>query len=97
VDAARLVLAAARPSPRAESGGQVSDGKNRLFHDPLAFASYAYDRTTFWSFDDATIIEIKASYIHGVGLRGAMLWSLDGDDGSLVRVLDKTLNEPPSN
>jgi GH18 family chitinase len=38
-------------------------------------------------------MEIKASYIRRAGLRGAMLWSLDGDDGSLVKVLDQTLNE----
>ena len=58
---------------------------------------YGYNGSTFWSFDDATIIEIKASYIHGTGMRGAMLWSLDGDDGSLVHALDKALNKPPSN
>jgi GH18 family chitinase len=57
-------------------------------------AGYGYNGSTFWSFDDAKIIEIKASYIQAAGLRGAMLWSLDGDDGSLVHVLDVTLNEP---
>jgi len=79
-----------------ESGGQVNDGKKQLFYDPLALAAYGYDGSTFWSFDDAMMIEIKASYIQTAGLRGAMLWSLDGDDGSLVHVLDRTLNEPPS-
>jgi chitinase len=80
-----------------ERGGQVNeptDPKNQLFYDPVAVASYGYNGSTFWSFDDAKIIEAKAAYIQAAGLRGAMLWSLDGDDGSLVHVLDETLNEP---
>jgi chitinase len=77
-----------------ECGGQVHDPDNQLFHDPVAVAAYGYDGSTFWSFDDAMIIQIKASYIQAAGLRGAMLWSLDGDDGSLVHVLDVTLDRP---
>lgn len=79
-----------------ERGGQVSNGTDQLFYDPVAIAAYGYDGSTFWSFDDARMVEIKAFYIQTAGLRGAMLWSLDGDDGSLVRVLDEALNEPPS-
>jgi chitinase len=76
--------------------GQAPAPQNRLFHDPVAVAAYGYNGSIFWSFDDAKIIEAKASYIQAAGLRGAMLWSLDGDDGSLVHVLDETLNEPLS-
>jgi chitinase len=80
-----------------DGGSPPNGGKNRLFHDPVAYASYAYDGSTFWSFDDAVIIGLKASYIRLAGLRGAMLWSLDGDDGSLVHVLDDAFNEDPKN
>ena len=75
-----------------ERGGQVNIQQNRVHHDPVALASYTYDGSTFWSFDDTEMMEINASYIRRAGLRGAMLWSLDGDDGSLVHVLDETLN-----
>ncbi|HWO22045.1 MAG TPA: glycosyl hydrolase family 18 protein [Kofleriaceae bacterium] len=75
-----------------EPGAQVADPKDYLVYDPVAIAAYGYNGSTFWSFDDADILEIKAAYIQTKGLRGAMLWSLDGDDGSLVRVLDRTLN-----
>ena len=42
------------------------------------------------------MMEINATYIRRAGLRGAMQWSLDGDDGSLVHVLHETLNETSS-
>jgi chitinase len=75
-------------------GDQVHDPKDQLSYDPVAIAAYGYNGSTFWSFDDAKIIQGKASYIQEAGLRGAMLWSLDGDDGSLVHVLDSALNAP---
>ena len=80
-----------------ERGDLAHDPKDQLAYDPIAIAAYGYDGSTFWSFDDARIIQGKASYIQDAGLRGAMLWSLDGDDGSLVHVLDEALDAPPAN
>ncbi len=61
------------------------------YHDTAAVASWGYDGTNFWSFDDAWVIGQKAAYVKAKGLRGAMLWELDGDDGTLVGALDNGL------
>jgi chitinase len=83
-------------APEQLENGSPRTDRNYLFHDPVAVASYAWDGSNvWWSFDDARIFEMKASYIQLAGLRGAMLWSLDGDDGTLVRVLDRELNRDP--
>jgi chitinase len=52
------------------------------YWDPLAQASWYYDGTNFWSFDDPSSIAIKMDYVKIWGLGGAMVWSLDGDDAS---------------
>jgi chitinase len=57
-------------------------------HDTTAIAAYGYDGSNFWSFDDAWAIEQKAAYIRTKGLAGAMVWELDGDDGTLMGALD---------
>jgi chitinase len=48
---------------------------------------------TFWTYDDPQTIAAKGQYIDANGLRGASVWSLDGDDasGSLTNALTASL------
>jgi len=62
----------------------------KTYYDPRAVASWFYDGTTFWTFDDANVLKVKSLYIKARGLGGAMAWSLDGDDGK--GTLTKTLS-----
>jgi GH18 family chitinase len=48
-----------------------------------AGTAWTYNGSQFWSFDDATTAATKTCYINAQGLGGALVWSLDGDDGSL--------------
>jgi chitinase len=48
-----------------------------------AGTAWTYDGNQFWSFDDPTTAAGKACYINAQGLGGALVWSLDGDDGTL--------------
>jgi chitinase len=43
---------------------------------------YIFNGSTFWSYDDATSITAKMSWAKSMGLNGALIWSVDGDDGS---------------
>jgi chitinase len=52
------------------------------YWDPLAQTAWYYDGTNFWSFDDPSSIALKMDYVKVLGLGGAMVWSLDGDDAS---------------
>ncbi len=63
----------------------------KTYYDPRAVASWYFDGTTFWTFDDARVLTVKAQYIKARGLGGAMAWSLDGDDGSLTAALARGL------
>jgi chitinase len=53
--------------------------------------AWLYDGTTFWNFDDPIAIGEKMAYVRRLGLGGAMAWSLDGDNGSLVAAMDRGL------
>jgi chitinase len=65
----------------------------KRFYDPRAVASWHFDGTTFWTYDDATVLHAKTVYIRARGLGGAMAWSLDGDDdnATLTRALARGL------
>jgi chitinase len=60
-------------------------------HDDNAVAAWGYDGSNFWTFDDAWAFQKKAAYIKSKKLRGAMVWELDGDDGTLLNALDSGL------
>ncbi|ADD46013.1 glycoside hydrolase family 18 protein [Stackebrandtia nassauensis] len=62
----------------------VKDKPGQVFRDEENMAVWKYDGTQFWSYDDPAMIAKKMSYIAEQGLGGAMIWSLDGDDGTLV-------------
>jgi chitinase len=55
-----------------------------VFRDDASGAVWKYDGNNFWSYDDPQLVRDKASYVLEAGLGGLMLWSLDGDDGTLV-------------
>lgn len=64
-----------------------------LYRDPITGAMWIFNGSTFWSYDDTVVIGTKMSYIINNGLRGAMVWSLDGDDatGTLMNAVGSGL------
>ncbi|GIG64067.1 glycoside hydrolase family 18 chitinase [Phytomonospora endophytica] len=65
--------------------------KNRpgtRYTDSAAMAIWLYSNGQFWSYDDVTTMTNKMTYIKGKKLGGAMIWSLDGDDGTLTNAID---------
>ncbi|HVQ96151.1 MAG TPA: glycosyl hydrolase family 18 protein [Mycobacteriales bacterium] len=50
-----------------------------------------YTGSTFWSYDDERVIARKAAYIKSQNLGGAMVWELDGDDGTLTAAVNAGL------
>lgn len=64
--------------------------------DPLSAEPYKYDAAsgTFYSYDSPASVWLKGQYIRTAGLRGSMVWSLDGDtsDGRLTAALGAGLN-----
>jgi chitinase len=68
--------------------------KNRagtVFRDNANGAIWKYDGSTFWSYDDAQLVQQKGGYVRSRGLGGLMIWSLDGDDGTLVAAMQTGL------
>ncbi|MGH8878341.1 MAG: glycosyl hydrolase family 18 protein, partial [Stackebrandtia sp.] len=65
----------------------VKDKPGEVFRDDTNLAMWKYDRSQFWSYDDPEMVTQKLAYIAERGLGGAMIWSLDGDDGSLVAAM----------
>jgi chitinase len=64
-----------------------------LYRDNRAGFAWLFDGTTFWTFDDPTVMRLKTAYIKRRGLGGAMVWSLDGDDanGTLIDTIHQGL------
>jgi chitinase len=65
----------------------------RLHRDNRAGFAWLFDGSTFWTFDDPTVMRLKTAYIKHKGLGGAMMWSLDGDDANatLLRTIHSGL------
>jgi chitinase len=63
------------------------------YRDDKARFAWRFDGTTFWTFDDPTVLRQKARYITQECLGGAMIWSLDGDtaNGELIKSLYSAL------
>jgi chitinase len=64
----------------------------RVHRDLRAGFAWLYDGKTFWTYDDPLVMYQKSAYIRWKGLGGVMAWSLDADDGSLIRALDRGLS-----
>ena len=56
------------------------------YRDGYQKAAWLFDGTTFWTFDDPTIMNEKARYVRKENLGGIMFWELSGDtpDGELI-------------
>ena len=67
----------------------------KTYFDPLSDAPYKYDAATgtFYTYDSPLSVAIKGAYINAMGLRGTMVWSLDGDtsNGALTAALGRSL------
>lgn len=50
--------------------------------NPVTQQSFAYDGTTFWSYDTPADIAAKVTYMRSRALGGVFSWSLDGDDAA---------------
>jgi chitinase len=70
----------------------LSSGFTRYW-DGKAFASWLFDGTTFWTFDDPNVMKHKADYVRKEGLGGIMFWELSGDtpDGELIDAISDGL------
>jgi chitinase len=56
------------------------------YWDRRAGAARLYDGSTFWTYDDPPVMELKAQYVRKHKLGGLMFWELSGDtpDGELI-------------
>jgi chitinase len=61
------------------------------FRDPKTQAFWIFDGETFWNYDDEQVIAAKMKYIKDKSLGGTMFWSLDGDDGTLIKTISDNL------
>jgi chitinase len=63
------------------------------YWDGRAFAAWLFDGTTFWTFDDPTVMKHKARYVRKNDLGGIMFWELSGDtpNGELIEAIDEGL------
>ncbi len=71
----------------------VSQPGFTIYRHPTTRQLWAYDGTTFWSYDDAETLIEKMHYVRDQGLGGAMIWSMDGDtaNGELISAVNQGL------
>ncbi len=65
--------------------------KSPSFRDPKTGSFWVFNGKTFWSYDDPEVIAQKMQYAKSKGLGGVMVWSLDGDDGTLMKAINDNL------
>lgn len=87
-----LYQPATGPAPGSYEAGiddykLVKDKPGQVYRDDDNGAVWKYDGDQFWSYDDPELIGAKRDYALAKGLGGLMIWSLDGDDGSLVAAM----------
>ncbi|MBV1775623.1 glycoside hydrolase family 18 protein [Burkholderiaceae bacterium DAT-1] len=63
----------------------------KTFFNSTAQQSWAFDGTTFWSYDTPADIQNKINYLKSKGMIGIFSWSIDGDDtaGTLTDAMSK--------
>ena len=68
-------------SADSESYTLASAAPGTVYYDPTTASIYKYDPTsqTFYTYEDPSTIFAKGLYIDVAGLRGASVWSLDGE------------------
>jgi chitinase len=57
------------------------------FWDDVAWASWLYNGSVFWTFDSPGAVKEKMLYVCKNQLKGVMFWELSGDDGTLVKAI----------
>ncbi|HEU4665546.1 MAG TPA: glycosyl hydrolase family 18 protein [Dokdonella sp.] len=64
-----------------------------IYTDNAAMATWAYNGTTFWSYDTPAMIQTKMNYVKTQGLGGAFFWEFSGDDaqGTLATAIENGL------
>lgn len=77
--------------PGIEDYKKLKGRAGTVYRDTAAGAAWLYDGTTFWTYDDPTLIAQKTAYVKSKGLGGVMAWELDGDDGTLTAAIDAGL------
>jgi GH18 family chitinase len=89
----RPATGASPPMGTTQSGGVanyrelLAAGKlNTVYYDGVTRSPWAYDGTNFWTGDTPATASAKAMYAKGRGLRGAMVFALDGDSSSAALV-----------
>ena len=65
----------------------IKDKPGATYRDQANGALWKFDGNSFWTYDDPQLVREKAGYVKTKGLGGVMMWSLDGDDGSLVEAM----------
>lgn len=60
----------------------------KSYFDRRRLAVWLYNSATqtFWSYDDATTVQLKTIYINRAGLGGAFVWALKDDDASATLI-----------
>jgi len=73
--------------------GLLENGFNR-YYDSAAGDAWLFDGTTFWTFDDPSVMQLKGQYVNRRGLGGIMFWELSGDtsDGELISSIASSLS-----
>ncbi len=69
----------------------IKDKPGDIYRDQANGALWKFDGSNFWTYDDPQLVREKAGYVKTKGLGGVMMWSLDGDDGSLVDAMSAGL------
>ncbi|MFN8490867.1 MAG: glycosyl hydrolase family 18 protein [Caldilineaceae bacterium] len=62
-----------------------------VYRDDNVAAVWKYNGDIFWTYDDEQTIATKMKYIRDHNLAGAMAWSIDGDNGTLLPAMYKGL------
>jgi chitinase len=62
-----------------------------VFHDTQSVATFCYDGNQWATYDDATTIAPKMTYVKNKGLLGAMIWEMSGDNGDLMTAINSNL------
>ncbi|MGH6653736.1 MAG: glycoside hydrolase family 18 protein, partial [Actinocrinis sp.] len=84
-------------SPSDQAGYKVvAAAPGTVHYDPITASIWKYDPAsqTFYTYDDPATVFVKGLYVDFAGLRGASVWSLDGDNatGSLTSALTSALH-----
>ena len=71
---------AAKPDPALQSAAETpANPAPVLYRDPVSKAPWLFDGDSFWTYEDPTSIQSKASYVARHQLGGFMVWELSGD------------------